>query len=82
VAATSGRIVIAEDHHPEGGLGSAVTDALLAAGAGNLSTAHLAVRDMPGSGTGKELLAWAGIDAHHIAVAARRLLSAGPGPRL
>ncbi|MDQ1656672.1 MAG: transketolase [Cryptosporangiaceae bacterium] len=82
VAATSGRIVIAEDHHPEGGLGSAATDALLAAGAGTLSTAHLAVRDMPGSGTGKELLAWAGIDAHHIAVAARRLLSAGPGPRL
>ena len=30
--ATGGRIVIAEDHHPEGGLGSAVTDALLAAG--------------------------------------------------
>jgi transketolase len=32
VDATGGRIVVAEDHHPEGGLGSAVTDALLAAG--------------------------------------------------
>jgi transketolase len=28
---------------------------------------------MPGSGTGAELLAWAGIDAGHIAAAARRL---------
>jgi transketolase len=28
---------------------------------------------MPGSGTGPELLAWAGIDAGHIAAAARRL---------
>src|SRR5215469_11165004 len=71
--ATSGRIVIAEDHHPEGGLGSAVTGALLTAGQGNLSVAHLAVREMPGSGTGAELLAWAGIDAGHIAAAARRL---------
>jgi transketolase len=73
VDATSGRIVVAEDHHPEGGLGSAVTDALLAAGRSNLSVAHLAVRGMPGSGTGAELLAWAGIDADHIAAAARRL---------
>jgi transketolase len=71
--ATSGRVVIAEDHHPEGGLGSSVTDALLAAGQKDLSTEHLAVRGMPGSGTGEELLAWAGIDADHIAAAARRL---------
>ena len=71
--ATGGRIVIAEDHHPEGGLGSAVTDALLAAGQRDLSVAHLAVREMPGSGTGPELLAWAGIDAGHIAAAARQL---------
>jgi transketolase len=72
--ATSGRVVIAEDHHPEGGLGCSVTDALLAAGQQDLSTAHLAVRGMPGSGTGAELLAWAGIDADHIAAAARRLI--------
>jgi transketolase len=71
--ATHGRVVIAEDHHPEGGLGSAVTDALLAAGQRDLSIAHLAVRGMPGSGTGAELLAWAGIDADHIAAAARGL---------
>jgi transketolase len=30
---------------------------------------------MPGSGTGDELLAWAGIDADHIAAAARALLA-------
>ena len=73
-AATGGRIVVAEDHHPEGGLGSAVADALLAAGEQNLHLAHLAVREMPGSGTGEELLAWAGIDADHIAAAARKLV--------
>src|SRR5262249_39696346 len=71
--ATAGRIVVAEDHHPEGGLGEAVASALLAAGRLNLSIAHLAVREMPGSGPGKELLAWAGIDADHIAAAARQL---------
>jgi transketolase len=72
--ATGGRIVVAEDHHPEGGLGSAVADALLAAGQQNLHLTRLAVSEMPGSGTGEELLAWAGIDADHIAAAARKLL--------
>jgi transketolase len=72
--ATSGRIVIAEDHHPEGGLGCAVNDALLTAGQSNLSIVHLAVRGMPGSGSGVELLAWAGIDADHVAAAARQLI--------
>jgi transketolase len=72
--ATAGRIVIAEDHHPEGGLGSAVTGALLAAGRPNLHVAHLAVRGMPGSGSGAELLAWAGIDADGITTAARQLI--------
>ncbi|MGH3534168.1 MAG: transketolase [Mycobacterium sp.] len=76
VAATDGRIVIAEDHHPEGGLGSAVIDGLLETGASNLRVAHLAVREMPGSGSGKELMAWAGIDADHIAAAARALIGA------
>jgi transketolase len=73
-AATGGRIVVAEDHHPEGGLGSAVADALLAAGQQQLQLTRLAVGGMPGSGTGAELLAWAGIDAGHIAAAARKLI--------
>jgi transketolase len=75
--ATSGRIVVAEDHHPEGGLGSAVTECLLASGRMSLHVAHLAVRGMPGSGTGEELIAWAGIDADHIAAAAQRLVRDG-----
>ncbi len=37
--------------------------------------AHLAVREMPGSGTTAELLAESGIDADGIAAAARRLLA-------
>ena len=72
--ATSGRIVVAEDHHPEGGLGSAVTAALLGTGQSTLAVTHLAVRGLPGSGSGAELLAWAGIDADHIAAAARRVV--------
>jgi transketolase len=74
-AATGGRLVIAEDHHPEGGLGSAVVDALTEAGRAELAVAHLAVRIMPGSGTPAELLAQAGIDADGIVAAARRLLA-------
>ena len=72
--ATRGRIVVAEDHHPEGGLGSAVADALFAAGLRDLRLSRLAVTEMPGSGTAAELLAWAGIDAQHIADAARQLV--------
>jgi transketolase len=75
-AVTNGRLVVTEDHHPEGGLGSAVTQALLDAGPQTLQVTHLAVRDMPGSGTGEELMAAAGIDAKHIEAAARDLLNA------
>jgi transketolase len=67
--------VTAEDHHPEGGLGAAVADALLAAGQQGLHLTRLAVSGMPGSGTGDELLAWAEIDAVHIASAARKLVA-------
>ncbi len=74
-AATGGRLVIAEDHHPEGGLGSAVLDALTEAGRTDVTIAHLAVREMPGSGTPAELLDASGINAPHIAAAARRLLA-------
>ena len=72
-AVTSGRIVVVEDHHPEGGLGAAVTEGLLSNGRTSLHIAHLAVRGMPGSGTATELMAWAGIDADYIVVAARTL---------
>ena len=71
--ATGGKIVIAEDHHPEGGLGSAVVDALTAAGPVELTVKHLAVRELPGSGTSEELLHAAGISSDHIAAAARTI---------
>jgi transketolase len=74
-AATGGRLIIAEDHHPEGGLGSAVLDALTGAGRTDLAVAHLAVREMPSSGTPAELLGASGISASNIAEAARRLLA-------
>jgi transketolase len=73
VADTGGRLVIAEDHHPEGGLGSAVVDALTSAGPAELTVRHLAVSELPGSGTSEELLDAAGISATHIAAAARSL---------
>jgi transketolase len=72
--ATRGRIVVAEDHHPEGGLGSAVAAALLEAGVPQLRLAHLSVSELPGSGTSAELLNAAGIDAAHIAAAAAALV--------
>ena len=72
-AATGGKLVIAEDHHPEGGLGSAVVDALTGAGRADLTVRHLAVAELPGSGTSEELLDAAGISAAHIAAAARQL---------
>ena len=72
-AATGGRLVVAEDHHPEGGLGSAVVDALTGAGRVELTVRHLAVTELPGSGTSEELLDAAGISADHIAAAARAL---------
>ncbi len=72
-AATDGKIVVAEDHHPEGGLGAAVIASLSRSGLSAARVTHLAVDGMPGSGTGAELLAWAHIDAAGIAEAAREL---------
>jgi transketolase len=72
-AATSGRVVVAEDHYPEGGLGSAVLDAFNDAGHPVLIR-HLAVHDLPGSGTAEELMEAAGISAGKIAQAARDLV--------
>jgi transketolase len=72
--ATEGRIVVAEDHHPEGGLGSAVADALLRAGVQQLRVAHLSVSKLPGSATPAEQLDAAGIDARHIEMAAATLV--------
>ena len=71
--ATRGRIVTAEDHWPEGGLGDAVL-AALADTEEPPRVAKLAVRGLPSSGTPAELLGAAGIDAEHIAEAATQLV--------
>ncbi|HEX7311721.1 MAG TPA: transketolase, partial [Gaiellaceae bacterium] len=47
VEATGRRVVVAEDHWPEGGLGDTVLSALAGE---ELAFEHLAVREMPGSG--------------------------------
>ena len=73
--ATDGRLVTAEDHWAEGGLGDAVL-AALAETDDPPRLVKLAVREMPKSAKPDELLARAGIDAEHIAAAARRLVAA------
>ncbi|MGF7239459.1 MAG: transketolase [Frankia sp.] len=70
---TGGRIVVTEDHYIEGGLGSAVLEALANLGQ-PLRLVQLAVDNLPGSGTPTELLDAAGISASHIVDAARSLL--------
>ncbi len=73
--ATKGRIIVVEDHWPEGGLGGAVDAAFSVTAGWNdplpIRLWHLAVRDMPGSGTPAELLHAAGIDASSIVKTAR-----------
>jgi transketolase len=78
--ATGGRILTVEDHWPEGGIGDAVLEAL-SDGETSARVVRLAVRRMPGSGKPAELLAAAGIDADHIAEAARSLVEAAVGAR-
>jgi transketolase len=75
--ATQGRIVTAEDHWAEGGLGEAVLE-VFASRDERPRVLTLAVREMPGSGKPAELLAAAGIDAEHIAEAARKLVAVTP----
>jgi transketolase len=72
-AATGDRLVVAEDHYPQGGIGCAVLDAFNDAGH-PVRLSHLAVRGLPGSGTPAELMEAAGISAGQIARAARELL--------
>ncbi|MDQ6744370.1 MAG: transketolase [Candidatus Dormibacteraeota bacterium] len=70
--ATGGRLLVAEDHYPEGGLGAAVMEAL-AADPDPPRVVHCAVRALPTSGTPAELMEAAGISAGQIAAAATEL---------
>jgi transketolase len=69
-AQTGGRVIVAEDHFPAGGLGEAVAGVL--AGRGRLI--HLCVRELPRSGKPDELLAAHGINAAHIVQAVKDLM--------
>jgi transketolase len=73
-AEATGRIVTAEDHYPEGGLGEAVL-AALAQNGDQARVVKLAVAEMPHSGKPAELLAAQGIDASGIAATARQLVA-------
>ena len=68
---TKGRLVVVEDHYPEGGIGAAVMEALAADGAPKI--AHLAVKGLPTSGKPDELMNAAGISSKHIVAAASKL---------
>jgi transketolase len=74
-AEATGRLVTVEDHWPEGGLGDAVLAALAEADV-QAQVRKLAVTDMPRSGKPAELMNAYGIDAEHIAAAARKLVEA------
>jgi transketolase len=65
-----GRLVVVEDHWPEGGIADAVSEVF--AGRPAPAIARLAVRELPGSGTPRELLDAAGIGADAIVDAVRQ----------
>ncbi|HEY1420911.1 MAG TPA: transketolase, partial [Candidatus Dormibacteraeota bacterium] len=75
VKATRGRLVIVEDHYPEGGIGAAVMEALAADGIA-LKITHLAVKGLPTSGKPEELMNAAGISSRQIIAAATKLAQA------
>ena len=74
VAQVGGRVVVVEDHYPEGGIGEAVSRALLTFGKVPISVfVHLAVKEVPRSGQPAELLSKYGIDAQAIVNAVKKL---------
>ncbi len=73
-AEAGNKIVVVEDHWPEGGLGDAVLDAFTMRNGPIPEVVKLAVQSMPGSGTPAELMEEAGINAYHIVQAVRALV--------
>lgn len=69
IRAGKGRLIVVEDHYPEGGIGEAVLAATAEANAMPSALRHLAVRRVPHSGKADELLDKFGISAKHIATA-------------
>jgi len=70
---TGNKIVVVEDHYPEGGLGEAVCGAI--AGRPHIVVKHLAVREVPRSGEPAELIEKYGISANCIVKAVHSILS-------
>jgi len=68
------KIVVVEDHWPEGGLGDAVLEAFTMRNGPIPEVVKLAVQSMPGSGTPDELMEEAGISADHIVQAVRAIV--------
>lgn len=68
-----GRLIVVEDHYPEGGIASAVAEALLPLGL-RLRVAHLAVRELPASASASQAMAAAGIDPAAVHAAALVML--------
>jgi transketolase len=66
--ATRGIVITVEDHYNAGGIGDAVSEALVPAG---IAVRRLAVREIPRSGEPDELLDRYGISARHITDAVR-----------
>jgi transketolase len=64
------RVIVVEDHYEAGGLGEAIADLLCNE---RCTLITLAVKKVPGSGTGEQLRAWAGIDAQSIYQHAREV---------
>lgn len=66
------RVIVVEDHYPEGGIGEAVLSALAGH---NVNFVHLAVREVPRSGPPDVLLAKYGISAKDIVNAVNKLVN-------
>lgn len=65
------KVVVVEDHFQNGGLGDAVAGAL----GGKAEIIHLAIKELPRSGTPEELLDKYGINARHIKMAVKELIA-------
>ncbi len=72
--ATDGVVLTVEDHYSTGGIGDAVSEALVPAG---VVVRRLAVREIPRSGQPEELMDRYGISARHIADAVRKTQLSG-----
>ena len=68
-AATGGVVITVEDHYAAGGLGDAVSEALVPAG---VVVERLCVREIPRSGEPDELIDKFGISARHVVDAVKR----------